>query len=250
MFRLRFLCVFGLSAFFFSCGEAPGPRTVKEDQVSATEPAPAASSFWSEVRLHEAIRAKNPGYSGNGQFQIDSSGQVQAIALDNCGVTDLSPFRGMSLIALYLQSCAVADISPLKGMPLTELYLEKSAVKDLAPLAGMSGLRKLYLSGTDVADLSPLKGLGVVEMNLVGTRVTDLGPLGGMPLQMLWLTDTPVEDIAPLAKSPLVSLTLHRTPGARSHSSRGHESAASPHRRDAGDRPEPAQRHAPDPARF
>ena len=213
-FPFLFICALYLS----SCGEPP----VTEQKVApgmqvrpVTEPAsgavPATPQVWSEVKLHEAIRAKNPGYSGNGQFQIDNAGQVQAVALDNCGVTDLSSFQGMSLMALYLQGCAVADISPLKGMPLVELYLEKSAVKDLSPVAGMTDLKKLYLSATDVTDLSPLKGLGIVEMNLVETKVSDLSALEGMPLQMLWLTDTPVANIAPLAKSPLISLTLHRT---------------------------------------
>ncbi len=206
-----------------SCGrDTDAPATVEkgesETPVAAHEPpAPTvkepdpAPQFWSEVKLHEVIRASNPGYSGNGQFQIDGAGQVQAIALDNCGVTDLAPFRGMSLMALYLQGCAVPDITPLKGMPLVELYLENSAVKDLRPLAGMSTLNKLYLSGTMVSDLAPLKGLPIVEMNLVNTKVADISALSGMPLQMLWLTDSPVADISPLAKSPLVSLTLHRT---------------------------------------
>jgi hypothetical protein len=198
-----------------ACGDAPSPPSpTKEEAVTpapATPPTTAAPQFWSEVKLHEVIRAANPAYTGNGQFQIDERGQVNAVALDNCGVTDLSPFQGMSLMALYLQGCAVAEISVLRGMPLVELYLEKSAVKDLSPLAGMTSLQKLYLSGTAVSDLKPLKGLGIVEMNLVATQVVDLSPLEGMPLQMLWLTEAPVKDLAPLAKSPLVSLTLHRT---------------------------------------
>lgn len=199
-----------------SCGEKPrpekGPENGGQEPKAEITPQPApVPQIWSEVKLHETIRSKNPGYSGNGQFDIDEAGQVRAVALDNCGVTDLSPFQGMSLMALYLQGCAVPDITPLQGMPLVELYLENSAVKDLRPLAGMGGLRKLYLSGTMVTDLSPLKGLAIVEMNLVNTRVSDLSPLAGMPLQMLWLTDTPVADISPLAKSPLISLTLHRT---------------------------------------
>lgn len=200
-----------------SCGEKSQPVESLGNPVeelrpeTAPEPPLALPQFWSEVKLHEIIRAKNPDYTGNGQFEIDGAGQVRAIALDNGGVTDLSPFQGMSLMALYLQGCAVPDITPLKGMPLVELYLENSEVRDLSPLTGMAGLRKLYLSGTMVSDLSPLKGLAIVEMNLVKTKVSDLSPLAGMPLQMLWLTDTPVADISPLAKSPLVSLTLHRT---------------------------------------
>ncbi len=209
-----------LPLLLVSCGEGNDPATESTPNVDAAAPAekterapaPQQPQFWSEVKLHEAVRSKNPGYSGNGQFQIDQNGQVQAIALDNCGVTDLSPFEGMKLQALYLLSCPVPDVTPLRGMPLVELYLENTAVKDLSPIAGMSSLRKLYLSGTMVSDLSPLKGLPITELNLVNTQVSDLSPLAGMPLQMLWLTDSPVENIAPLADSPLVSLTLHRTP--------------------------------------
>ncbi|MEM9281723.1 MAG: hypothetical protein AAGA96_07855 [Verrucomicrobiota bacterium] len=191
---------------------APSEEAPKGSAKAANQPKTSQQPpFWTEVKLHEAIRSANPGYSGNGQFQIDERGQVVAIAVDNCEVTDLSPFQGMNLMALYFQGCAVADISPLAGMPLVELYLEQSAVKDLSPLKGMVGLRKLYLSGTDVVDLSPIKGLGIVEMNLVDTNIENLSPLEGMPLQMLWLTDTPVSDISPLSRSPLVSLTLHRT---------------------------------------
>lgn len=188
------------------------PREPKETAPATREATPPkAPVFWSEVKLHEAIRARNPGYSGNGVFQIDGRGQVQAIALDNCGVSDLSPLKGMKLQAIYLQNCPVPRISELKEMPLVECYLEGTAVDDLSPLSGMVTLRKLYVSGTDVVDLSPLKNTAITELNLVNTRVSDLTPLANLPLQMLWLTNTKVTDISPLAKCPLVSLTLHRT---------------------------------------
>lgn len=217
--QIRLFFAFLFSAVLISCGDSDVPS--KEEDASSAEGAPAAEpvketpppqpTFWSEVKLHEVIRAANPGYTGNGQFQIDQRGQVQAIALDKCGVTDISPFKAMNLMALYLLECAVSDISILADMPLVELYLENTGVKDISALKGKTSLRKLYLSATDVSDLFPIKGLGISELNLVSTQVTDLSPLAGMPLQMLWLTDSPVEDISPLASCPLVSLTLHRT---------------------------------------
>lgn len=222
MRNLPFLgLMLGLS-FFVACEKAPESSEIPSKETTVVEtPEPVAEgesqakdaqpTFWSEVKLHEAIRAANPGYTGNGQFQIDPQGKVRAIALDNCGMSDLSPFQGMPLAALYLLGCDVPDISSLAGMPLVELYLEDTAVKDISVLQGMTSLKKLYLSGTAVEDLSPLKGLGIAELNLVGTPVKDLSPLQGMPLQMLWLTDTPVSDLSPLASSPVVSLTLHRT---------------------------------------
>ncbi|MCG8601617.1 MAG: hypothetical protein MI807_15855 [Verrucomicrobiales bacterium] len=190
--------------------EAPGDEVAAPVEQKKEAP-PAKPTFWSEVKLHEVIREANPGYTGNGQFQIDQRGQVQAIALDKCGVTDITPFKGMNLMALYLLECAVTDINVLADMPLVVLYLENTGVKDISALKGKTSLRKLYLSTTDVSDLSPIKGLGISELNLVSTQVSDLSPLAGMPLQMLWLTDSPVVDISPLATCPLVSLTLHRT---------------------------------------
>lgn len=191
--------------------EDPSSKTAGPDAVPPVSEAPPRQIFWSEIKLHEAIRKKNPGYSGNGQFNIDPQGQVVAIAIDNCNVSDLSMFTGMNLQALYLQSCPVEDITPLKGMPFVELYLEKTPLKSVEALRGNTTLQKLYLSGTGVTDLSPLEGLPITELNIVETHVKDLSPLQGMPLQMLWLTGAPVEDISPLRSSPLVSLTLHRT---------------------------------------
>ena len=230
----RFLSLLAFAAVFLTaCSEPPasepsrnavateeapeespddGPKQAAAKSGLASKPAPVAGPrIWSEVTLHEAIRSANPGYSGNGQFQIDPSGQVQAIALDNCGVTDLSPFAGMQLQALYLLGCAVPDIDALAGMPLVELYLEQTGVTDLGPLEGTITLRKLYLSDTDVSDLTPLYGLPIVEMNLVNTQVKKLDSLRGMPLQMLWLTGSPIEDVSGLSESPLVSVTLHKT---------------------------------------
>lgn len=229
----RFLSLLAFAALFLTACSEPPASEVSGNAVApeateaspddgskqaAAKPGPASKAasvsnprIWSEVTLHEAIRSANPGYSGNGQFQIDPSGQVQAIALDNCGVTDLSPFTGMRLQALYLLGCAVPDIDVLAGMPLVELYLEQTGVTDLGPLKGTTTLRKLYLSDTDVSDLTPLYGLPIVEMNLVNTQVTKLDSLRGMPLQMLWLTGSPIEDVSGLSESPLVSVTLHKT---------------------------------------
>jgi hypothetical protein len=190
-------------------GTDPEPET---ENKSASRPTAASPRIvWTEVKLHEVIRAKNDGYSGNGQFGIDPQGNVMAIVLDNCNVSDISPFTGMALQGVKLFACPVEDLSPLKGMPLVELYLEETPVKDISFLSGNTTLQKLYLSSTGVTDLSPLKGLPIVELNLLETHTKDLSPLAGMPIQMLWLTGSPVEDITPLRTCPLVSLTLHKT---------------------------------------
>lgn len=214
--RFSTLCGFcALALVLVSCkeedsgAERPEPASTPEQEPKKTvSPAP---TVWSELTIHQAIRDKNPDYSGNGQFQIDERGQPVAMSLDSCGVSDISMLRGMPLQSLDLRGCPVPDISALEGMPLLELYVENTAVDDLSPLEGIQTLRKFYGSGTVLSDLSPLEGAPIMELNLVGTRVEDLAPLSTMPIQMLWLTDSPVKDITPLAKCPLVSLTLHRT---------------------------------------
>lgn len=219
--KSKFTFLFALTtclALSISCGKKQSKDDAEEKKqaesvapVTKTEKPAPASVFWSEVKLHEAIRAKNPGYTGEAAFQIDDQGQVRAAQLDRCGISDLSPFAGMELMAISLMACPVPDIAVLKGMPLVECYIEDTAVDDLSPLAGMSTLKKLYASGTAVKDLSPLKGTALTDLNLVNTRVSDLTALANLPLRMLWLTDTKVKDISPLARCPLESLTLHRT---------------------------------------
>ncbi len=184
---------------------------LEEKEESRAADQPATSIYWTEIKVHEAIRSRNPGYTGNGQFNIDPQGQVIAVALDNCNVADLAPLVGMRPQALYLLNCPVVNIASVGEMPLVELYLEATAVEDISPLSGIGTLQKLYLSNTPVSDLSPLQGLPIVELNLVNTHVKDISPLAGMPLKMLWLTGCPVEDISPLANSPLISLTLHQS---------------------------------------
>lgn len=218
MTACRCICLpfFCLSiASLVSCGgdKIPPPESDASGQVETAPPPapPSAPVIWSEVSLHRAIRAANPGYTGNGQFQITPGGEPEAIVLGNCGVSDISMLAGMSLRLLDLMECPVTDISVIKGMPLMELFLEGSNVEDLSALAGSTTLKKLYLTSTNVKDLKPLKGLPIEELNLIGCRADDLLPLSGMPLKMLWLTGLPVTDVSPLATTPLVSLTLHRT---------------------------------------
>ncbi len=199
--------------------EAAGKDKVAEKAEEEAKPAEAKAAtvektetpkVWTELALHKALRAANPGYSGNGEFRIDG-GRVVAMRLSQCGITSIEPLRGMPLMMIDLQACPITDISALKGMPMVELFLDSTGVEDLSPLVGMENLQKLYIDKSNVKDLTPLKGLPIQELNMVGTRISDISALKGMPLKMLWLTDLPVKDISALAGSPLVSVTLHRT---------------------------------------
>ena len=192
----------------------------KEEKPQAAEPEvtkpvvkaaePAKPKFWSDVLLHAAIREVNPGYSGNGEFQIEN-GKVTAVRLAQCGVTNITPLTGMELVMLDLQACPVQSIEALAGMPLQALFLDSTVVEDISPLKGNTTLQQLYVDRTNVKDISPLKGMPISVLNLVGTRISDLSALSGMPLRQLWLTDCKISDVSALAQCPMESLTLHRT---------------------------------------
>lgn len=188
--------------------EKPVAAEVAEPAVESAKP--VRPKFWSDVLLHAAIREVNPGYSGNGEFQIDD-GKVTAVRLAQCGVTNITPLVGMELAMLDLQACPVQNIDAVAGMPLQGLFLDSTVVEDLSPLKGNTTLQQLYVDRTNVKDLSPLKGLSISVLNLVGTRITDLSALSGMPLRQLWLTDCKISDVSALAQCPMESLTLHRT---------------------------------------
>ncbi|MCC6882341.1 MAG: hypothetical protein WBE58_11640 [Verrucomicrobiales bacterium] len=191
-----------------------GSGSDEKAPVSAVDaPAEPPRRLWTEVTLHEAVRAKNPDYTGNGEFNLTPDGLPVAIGLGKCKVSDISFLRGMPLQALDLLECPVKDLSPIQGMPLVELYLEKTPVENLSVLATLPTLQKLYLNDTPVKDLAPIRGLAQLqELYLVHTQVSDLGPVGGLSaLQGLWLTGSPVSDLTPLKQSPLISLTVHQT---------------------------------------
>jgi len=179
------------------------------NQHADSQPLTAAQVVNNPELLHARLRAVNPGYRDQAQFEMNPDlGLVGD--LSGGGVVDISPLTGIPFGALDLRGLQVSDLTPLKGMPLRVLGVEETAVTNLHPLAGMR-LEKLYLNATVVSDLHPLTGMPLVELMLVETSVKDLRPLRGLPLQQLWLSEAPVQDISPLAECPLVSLTLEGT---------------------------------------
>jgi len=163
---------------------------------------------WTSQRVHEALKEKNPGYNGKGQFKIQD-GRVEIAVLSGTGITDLSPLKMMYVQVLALRGLPITYLSSLEGLSLTQLYIEDTDVEDLSPLKGMP-LVKFYLNNTKVKDIKPLHSMPLEALNLLGTGVEDLTPLRGMPLKYLRLNQTPVSDISALSDCPLVSLTLHK----------------------------------------
>ncbi len=220
MRQTLFLMLVMGSLFAVGCGSAPeedasaasSPDAVKEPEAAVSIPEePPTPQVYSEVGMHKAIREANSGYTGNGQFAIEG-GQVYALSLADCNISDITPLRGLPLMEVDLSGNPLENLGPLRGMTeLRKLYLERTNVEDLTPLIGMSSLETLYLNKTNVEDISPLKGLPIKNLYAVDCRVSDLKPLVGMPLEGLWLTGSPVQDISPLAGSQLVTLTLQNT---------------------------------------
>lgn len=213
------LCLAGLVLLGSACERAT-PRAPATSLTTTTNTAAAPDARGGAVltaqqivadpaRLHALLRARNPYYQDEAQFEINPDlGLVGEIT--EAAVVDLSPLKGIAFGALDLRATPVSDLAPLAGMPLKLLGLEQTRVSDLSPLKGMP-LAKLYLNQTSVRDLTPLKGLPLTELMLVGTKVEDLEPLRGAPLEGLWLNQTPVTNIAALAQSPLITLTLEGT---------------------------------------
>lgn len=184
-----------------------------EGQPATGDSEPAKSSsptIATPERLTEALKAKNPGFSGEVQMEPISA-DLLAVAINDSAIKDISPLARQRIGRLDLSKCDIADLSPLEGLPLDQLFLEDNQrLSDISALRGMP-LQKLYLSHTRVENLSPLRRAPLEELNLLGTRVKDLSPLAECPIKMLWLTGCPVADISPLRRVPLISLTLQDT---------------------------------------
>ncbi len=104
--------------------------------------------------LHAALKQANPAYANEGVFE-EKDGKVFRVKLIECGVTDLTPLRGLPLTELYVTENGIQDLSPLRGMQLTHLGIALNKIADLAPLRGMP-LQVLICNGNPIKDLSPL----------------------------------------------------------------------------------------------
>lgn len=212
-----------------SAGSPSKPTEEPANKAGEEQPAEPPEEQPEPIRtpeeLAEALKEKNPGFGGEVGIQPIDAGTM-AVAINDRNLVDIGPlsrFRmGDFTLVLDLSNCDITDLSPLKGMPLVALFLEENRrLTDIAPLRGMR-LMKLYLSNTRIANLGPLRGAPLREVNLVRTRVDDVAPLSESPIQMLWLSECPIRDISPLKTTPLVSLTVENTPVDDISAFRGH----------------------------
>ncbi len=196
-------CVLVIAAGCEAQRAAPLDQDALAPPVPVAPATPPAGISASELR-------RRLGANENAQFDR-SGGDITRVDLYDSGVTDLTPLRGMNLVAVGISGLDVTDLSPLEGMPLELLTAENSAVVDLSPLAGMP-LTELYLRETKVADLSPIASAPISKLNIVGTQVADLSAVKAMPLDTLWAGSTKVRDLSPLTGKRLVSLDIEESP--------------------------------------
>lgn len=150
------------------CSDTPAPTRSTEDSATAESASANAAATTVSVTPEELKRRLN-------------AWQAEFI------------MQGNDITEASLYQTGIRDISPLKGLPLIAIDLGMTQVTDLSPLAGMK-LQRLDLENTTVADLSVLRGMPLTVLKLQNTKVTDFTVLEGMPLQQLNLLDLPFTD--------------------------------------------------------
>jgi formylglycine-generating enzyme required for sulfatase activity/serine/threonine protein kinase len=153
--------------------------------------------------LNPGFDGKVSGAGGTGTPRIEG-GIVTELGLITDNVTDISPvraFNNLRLLQCYgskINIGSLSDLSPLKGMDLIALSCFRTQVSDLSPLKDMPLTRLNCSSCGRIVDLSPLTGMRLVRLELSGTKVSDLSPLRNMSLTALDCHDTPVSNLSPL----------------------------------------------------
>ena len=131
------------------------------------------------------------------RFDLRATNDGFTLAIENCGIEDLGPVRGLPLVALICPSNRIQSLEPLKGMPLATLNCMANPITSLDPLRGMP-LHTLVCEGCPVEDLEPLCGLPITLLNVGGGRIQDLGPLRDMPLTFLACWGNRIRSLGPL----------------------------------------------------
>ena len=181
-------------------------------------------------KMLPAWQAKIDAWLGKNAPRVGLRGSGFVLDLKGLSLTDLSPLRGMPLVAvnvdnnLHLQDLSpladcpletfsaehaseLADLSPLQGKKIKNFDLRSTNVSDLSPLAGMP-LDNVSLNGSPVSDLTPLRGTKLRILEIASTKVRDLSALAGLPLERLGLKGAPIASLDPVADAPLSSLEI------------------------------------------
>lgn len=141
----------------------------------------------SRIALRMLDTRPNPFPSENAAPLLELLGRTQRVAsltLNDMGIEDLSPLRGMRLRRLDCVRNRITSLEPLRGMPLSQLLAQQNRIADLEPLRGMP-LEQLSVAYSKVVSLEPLRGMPLVYLAIGANQVADLSPLNGMPLEFL-----------------------------------------------------------------
>ncbi len=204
MHKTKIIFALSLTCILFVAGCTKEKETAKKKAQVPSKP-PSAQD-----QLNTALKAVNPDYTNTAKTGKNRKGSISSIDLSNCGVTNISPLKGLPLTGVDISKNNISDISPLEGMQISQLFLNDTIVEDLSPIKGMP-LTKLYIDNSKVTDLTPIKDIPLHTLSIKGTKITNLSPLKNMPLNFLWLNKSKVIDISPIANCPLVNLTLYKT---------------------------------------
>lgn len=186
----------------------------------------------SEKRITEYYHASDPNikilfnYGGEGSIVIFREGTknvkdiaileglpIQYLNIARTQVSDLTPVKGMKLVALYAEGCPIKDLSPLAGQvkTLKELIIPSTQVSDLSPIHGFK-LNYLVIYETQVKDLSALENMSSLKgINIANTSVSSLEPLKSMKIETLTANNTNITDITSLENMPLRDLFINTT---------------------------------------
>ena len=134
----------------------------------------------------------------NARFDLRATNDGFILVIENCGIEDLSPIRGLPLIALNCPNNRIKSLDPVKGMPLASLNCIGNPITSLEPLRG-TPLTTIVCEGCPIESLEPLRGLPITMVNIGGGRVHDIDPLRGMALTFLSCWGNRIASLEPLA---------------------------------------------------
>lgn len=106
------------------------------------------------------------------QNDLDKFKNVDILALDNQGYTEMLDLSHLELYKLSLCKNDIEDISGLESQTeIAVLRLSGTRVKDISCLSGMSKLYELDLNNTQVEDLSSLRGLNIEILKCLDCKI-------------------------------------------------------------------------------
>lgn len=175
-------------------------------------PSPALAHRHLANRVTAGIRALNPQFTGEIQFEFEGDKIVAISIHPGSFFVDPSPLRELvDLRRAWIGTGDFENLEAFRGLKLTDFrIMNTSTVRDLSPLQGMP-LEQLCVWGFQGTDLSPLKGMKLKEFNVGLSRVKDISVLRGMPITIFCMNYSEVDDLEVLRDMPLSDVLINAT---------------------------------------